>query len=122
MHCILMYICPIHRSFAYGPMRRQILIVMLDKLMNTIYSFGAAIVIFGAWGKIEHKEFGSDALTAGLLTETALFFVYGLLEWRKRPQHRPDSAREEVDPAKVEELTATLNKTNRLMNKVFKAD
>jgi hypothetical protein len=122
MHCILMYICPIQRSFAYGPMRRQIIIVMVDKLMNTIYSFGAAFVIFGAWGKIEHKEFGSDALTAGLLTETALFFVYGLLEWRKRPQHQPDSKREEADPAKVEELTATLNKTNRLMNKVFKTD
>jgi hypothetical protein len=95
---------------------------MLDKLMNTIYSFGAAIVIFGAWGKIEHKEFGGSALTAGLLTETALFCVYGLLEWRKRSQHQPDSAREEADPAKVEELTATLNKTNQLMNKVFKTD
>jgi hypothetical protein len=44
------------------------------------------------------------------------------LEWRKRSQHQPDSAREEADPAKVEELTATLNKTNRLMNKVFKTD
>lgn len=96
---------------------------MLDKLMNTIYSFGAAIVIFGAWGKIEHKVFGSSALTAGLLTETALFCVYGLLEWRKRSDHQPESAREETaDSAKLEELTATLNKTNRLMNKVFKAD
>jgi hypothetical protein len=95
---------------------------MLDKLMNTIYSFGAAIVIFGAWGKIEHKEFGSDALTAGLLTETGLFCVYGLLEWRKRSQHQPDVQREEADPAKVEELTAILEKTNRLMNKVFKTD
>ncbi len=122
MHCILMYICHIHRSFAYGPMRRQIIIVMLDKLMNTIYSFGAAVVILGAWGKIEHKEFGSGALTAGLLTETALFFVYGLLEWRKRSEHQPDAAREDADPAKVEELTAALNKTNRLMNKVFKID
>lgn len=95
---------------------------MLDKLMNTIYSFGAAIVIFGAWGKIEHKEFGSDALTAGLLTETGLFCVYGLLEWRRRSQHHPDVPREEADPAKAEELTATLEKTNRLMNKVFKID
>jgi hypothetical protein len=95
---------------------------MLDKLMNTIYSFGAAVVIFGAWGKIEHKEFGSDALTAGLLTETGVFCVYGLLEWRKRSQHHPDGPGEETDPGQVEELTATLKKTNRLMNKVFKTD
>ncbi len=57
--------------------------MLFDKIINTAYSFGAAIVIFGAWGKIEHKEFGSTALTAGLLTETAIFCIYGMLEWRK---------------------------------------
>jgi hypothetical protein len=59
--------------------------MLLDKIINTVFSFGAAIVIFGAWGKLENKEFGSTALTAGLLTETAIFCLYGILEWRRRP-------------------------------------
>ena len=52
----------------------------LEKVMNTVYSFAAAVVIFGAWAKLEHKEYGSLALTAGLLTEVAIFFLYGILE------------------------------------------
>jgi hypothetical protein len=59
--------------------------MLLDKIINTVFSFGAAVVIFGAWGKLENKEFGSTALTAGLLTETAIFCLYGVLEWVRRP-------------------------------------
>jgi hypothetical protein len=60
--------------------------MLLDKIINTVFSFGAAVVIFGAWGKLEHATFGDRALTAGLLTETAIFCLYGLLEWIRRPQ------------------------------------
>jgi hypothetical protein len=66
--------------------------MLLDKIINTIFSFGAAVVIFGAWGKLEHKDFGDQALTAGLLTETAIFCLYGLLEWIHRPASRADVA------------------------------
>lgn len=64
--------------------------MQFEKIINTVYSFGAAVVIFGAWGKLEHKDFGSAALTVGLLTEVAIFCVYGLMEWRKksRPEAR----------------------------------
>ena len=60
--------------------------MLLDKIINTVFSFGAAVVIFGAWGKLEHTTFGDTALTVGLLTETAIFCLYGLLEWIRRPQ------------------------------------
>lgn len=30
--------------------------MLLEKIINTAYSFGAAIVVFGAWAKIEHRE------------------------------------------------------------------
>jgi hypothetical protein len=59
--------------------------MLLDKIINTVFSLGAAIVIFGAWGKLEHKDFGDTALTAGLLTETGIFCLYGIMEWRRRP-------------------------------------
>jgi len=117
--------------------------MMLDKFMNTIFSIGAAVVIFGAWGKIEHKDFGDTALTAGLLTECCLFCAYALLEWRRRPASpsggqpldasqdlpsgpaRPSPTGQPVTglPAgQVEELTSTLQQTNQLLNKVFRAD
>jgi hypothetical protein len=64
--------------------------MLLDKIINTVFSFGAAVVIFGAWGKLESKDFGDTALTAGLLTETAIFCLYGLLEWIHRPASRAD--------------------------------
>jgi len=55
-----------------------------DKIINTAYSFGAAIVVFGAWAKIEHRDLGDTALTVGLLTETGIFVIYGLMEWRRK--------------------------------------
>jgi hypothetical protein len=83
--------------------------MLLDKIINTIFSVGAAIVIFGAWGKLENKEFGSTALTAGLLTETGIFFLYGILEWRRRPtltdetmDHHGEQPRPDKQPRSAE--------------------
>ena len=97
----------------------------VEKIINTAYSFGAAIVVFGAWGKLEHKDFGDIALTAGLLTETVIFFIYGLQEWRRDPaappaEKTPKSARELAGPEDFGELTATMKQTNQILNKVFK--
>ncbi|HEX9511362.1 MAG TPA: hypothetical protein VF939_12825 [Puia sp.] len=99
----------------------------LEKIINTAYSFGAAIVVFGAWGKLEHKDFGDIALTAGLLTETCIFFIYGLMEWRRDPapqpaEQKPTSSDGSASPEDVGELTATMQQTNRILNKVFKAE
>ena len=101
----------------------------MEKIMNTLYSFAAAVVIFGAWAKLEHKDYGSLALTIGLLTETAIFFLYGLMEWGKKPA--PDTSMTSTPPITpsssstpidTEELTTTLKKTNHILNKVFRAE
>jgi hypothetical protein len=99
----------------------------LEKIINTAYSFGAAIVVFGAWGKLEHKDFGDIALTAGLLTETVIFCIYGLQEWRRDPavppaekKPQPKPTREPAGPEDFGELTATMKQTNQILNKVFK--
>ncbi|MBS1664023.1 MAG: hypothetical protein JST68_23460 [Bacteroidetes bacterium] len=34
--------------------------MLIDKILNTAFSFGAAVVIFGAWSKIEHNEYSVD--------------------------------------------------------------
>lgn len=110
-----------------------------EKVINTAYSFGAAVVVFGAWAKIEHKIFADTALTIGLLVETSIFIIYGVMEWRKdtvdtaegtpviKPKEpvqkeAPAPPQRQLDGVTVEELTATMKKTNQILNKVFKAD
>jgi gliding motility-associated protein GldL len=50
--------------------------VFFDKILPTLYSVGAAVVIFGAWAKILHKDFADVMLTVGLLTEAAIFLTF----------------------------------------------
>jgi hypothetical protein len=97
----------------------------LEKLINTVYSFAAAVVIFGAWAKLEHKDYGSIALTAGLLTEVGIFFIYGLMEWSKQPGELPAPKQPYATPLseeKAKELTSTLKNTNHILNKVFRTE
>jgi gliding motility-associated protein GldL len=51
----------------------------LEKIINTVVSVGAAVVIFGAWAKILHKSYADLMLTVGLLTEAAIFLIYAFL-------------------------------------------
>jgi hypothetical protein len=100
--------------------------MLFDKIINTAFSLGAAIVIFGAWAKIEHKEYGSTALTAGLLTETGIFCIYGALEWRKDPARQepsptpPIHTGTPVHKENIEELTDSIRQTARILNKIFR--
>jgi hypothetical protein len=112
-----------------------------EKIMNTVYSFAAGVVIFGAWAKLEHKDYGSVALTVGLLTETGIFFLYGLSEWSKKqeeptrsaiqptPMQSPATlssagpyAGQSSDAEQTAELTSTLKQTNHLLKKVFRTE
>jgi hypothetical protein len=88
-----------------------------DKILNTAYSFAAAIVVFGAWAKLEHKEFGSLALTIGLLVESSIFVIYGLVEWRD-PSRRNETP---ADPQTIDQLNKTMEKTNGILRKIFRA-
>ena len=109
--------------------------MQLEKIINTAYSFGAAVVVFGAWAKIEHKDYSDTALTVGLLVETGIFCIYGLLEWSRGPEGvgeaNAGSVRPQMNmtptttgssaPDEVGELTETMKQTNRILNKVFRA-
>jgi hypothetical protein len=105
----------------------------LEKILNTAFSFGAAVVIFGAWAKIETMEFGNIALTAGLLTETLIFCCYGLLEWRRKPAPGEESSGRHDEGAmppahngtpvhreNVEALTDSIRQTAHILNKIFR--
>ena len=93
-----------------------------DKILNTAYSFAAAIVVFGAWAKLEHKDFGGIALTVGMLVESAIFFIYGLVEWRVRREPKGPVTPEEkpVGPGGIDELQQTMEKTNGMLKKIFR--
>ncbi|MBS1606186.1 MAG: hypothetical protein JST42_26245 [Bacteroidetes bacterium] len=100
--------------------------MLFDKIINTLFSLGAAIVIFGAWAKIESKEFATTALTIGLMTETAIFCIYGILEWRRQPSAKespapPAVTGTPVHKENVEELTDSIRQTVQVLNRIFRA-
>lgn len=95
-----------------------------DKILNTAYSFAAAIVVFGAWAKLESKDFGSLALTIGMLVESGIFVIYGFVEWREQRQPAAPPARPEekvAGPDRLDELQQTVEKTNGMLKKIFRA-
>jgi hypothetical protein len=103
-----------------------------DKILNTAYSFAAAIVVFGAWAKLDHRDFGSLALTIGMLVESGIFVIYGFVEWREQrqpaaPEQRqatgPVPAPEEkpAGPDRIDELQKTVEKTNGMLRNIFRA-
>ncbi|MEO6814237.1 MAG: gliding motility protein GldL [Ginsengibacter sp.] len=57
-------------------------------LVDVLVSAGAAVVIFAAWAKLTHQSYADTMLTIGMWTETAIFFVYAVIEW-VRPQAHP---------------------------------
>lgn len=44
--------------------------------LNSLYSFGASVVVLGALFKIQHWNGAGFMLTAGLITEALIFFIY----------------------------------------------
>ncbi|QRR03606.1 type IX secretion system motor protein PorL/GldL [Dyadobacter sandarakinus] len=64
-----------------------------DKLVPTIYSAGAAVVILGALFKIQHWDGGGPMLTAGLGTEVIIFILYALQTLTQSSDRDPDWTR-----------------------------
>ncbi|HEV2481774.1 MAG TPA: hypothetical protein VGS79_19035 [Puia sp.] len=107
-----------------------------DKILNTAYSFAAAIVVFGAWAKLEQKEFGGLALTIGMLVESGIFVIYGLVEWREQRQpaasETPATTATTVanettgvkplDADRIDELQQTVEKTHGMLKKIFRTE
>ncbi|PWJ60592.1 gliding motility-associated protein GldL [Dyadobacter jejuensis] len=61
-----------------------------DRLVPTIYSAGAAVVILGALFKIQHWDGGGPMLTIGLGTEVGIFLIYALQTFVQPINSEPD--------------------------------
>ncbi|GGB91717.1 type IX secretion system motor protein PorL/GldL [Dyadobacter sediminis] len=64
-----------------------------DKLVPTIYSAGAAVVILGALFKIQHWDGGGPMLTLGLGTEVLIFLLYAIQTLTQSADRDPDWTR-----------------------------
>ena len=47
------------------------------RLLNIVYSWGAAVVILGALFKLLHLPMGNEMLFVGMITEFLVFFISG---------------------------------------------
>jgi len=92
-----------------------------EKIINTAYAVGAAIVVFSAWRKILHLTGADTFLTIGLLTEVFIFLMAAAYEWvpsNKETQsgNSYSVAQELPDNAKLTDSIDTLTNT---IKKVF---
>jgi methyl-accepting chemotaxis protein len=72
--------------------------------LNTVISWGASVVIIGLMFKILHWPGGELFISAGLLTESFLFFILGIAAMNVEEEATPDAA---GDGSKLHDLLAT---------------
>lgn len=58
----------------------------LEKSINVVASFGAAVVIVGALFKIVHWNGANEMLMVGMFTEAAIFILFGVLYLQQKPE------------------------------------
>lgn len=58
----------------------------LEKSINVVASFGAAVVIIGALFKIVHWTGANEMLMVGMFTEAAIFILFGVLYLKAKPE------------------------------------
>ena len=58
----------------------------LEKSINVVASFGAAVVIVGALFKIVHWSGANEMLMVGMFTEAAIFILFGVLYLKQVPE------------------------------------
>lgn len=96
-------------------MKKTVVKIDAGIALNFVVSIGAAVVLFGAWGKLLHKPFADTMLTVGLLTECFIFILYAFMPPKKEAHtpkivhhNHPQSAA--VDTKDIQELNKTLKK------------
>ena len=62
----------------------------MEKSINVIASFGAAVVIVGALFKIVHWDGANEMLMVGMFTEAAIFILFGVLYLQAKPEKSYD--------------------------------
>lgn len=90
----------------------------MKKLLDITVSFGAAVVIFGAWAKLLHKPYADLMLTVGLLTEAGIFIMYGIQSILNK-----DVACESTHPTNsndIEKMEKEISKISNKFDKIFK--
>lgn len=87
-----------------------------DRLVPTIYSAGAAVVVLGAMAKIQHISSLGWLLTAGLITEAIIFTLYALQSFIFPIASGEDYAWERVYPELSEDYKGEARKTTAQAN------
>ncbi len=62
----------------------------MERIINIIASFGAAVVIVGALFKILHWDYANEMLMVGMFTEAFIFILFGVLYISVKPEKSYD--------------------------------
>jgi gliding motility-associated protein GldL len=90
--------------------------MVLEKSINVVASFGAAVVIVGALFKIVHWAGANEMLIVGMFTEAAIFILFGVLYLNQKPEK--DYKWEHVYPELVGDKPAKSRSTDLGLNQL----
>lgn len=89
-------------------------------LIEAGVSFGAAVVVMGALFKLEHMAFASTFLWIGLITEAAIFTVYGFQYlFNKIPNDSPTISSPTGTIHNTDKLTESVDRLDSTIKKIF---
>jgi len=88
--------------------------LVIEKILNVAFSFGAAVVIFGATAKILHWKNADISIMVGLLTEVAIFLTMGLVEAFK-PKETPGQISNNVYANKMSQQLPSIDISQELL-------
>jgi gliding motility-associated protein GldL len=86
----------------------------MERIINIIASFGAAVVIVGALFKILHWNFANEMLMVGMFTEAGIFILFGFLYLSVKPEKHYDW--EKVYPELASDFKGELPKRSTQSN------
>lgn len=86
----------------------------IDKTLNVLFSFGAAVVIFGAMAKILHWRNADIFIMIGLLSEVAIFFIMGFVE-AVRPKQLVETTQPSKSPTAYSQNLPHVELTDQLI-------
>lgn len=88
-----------------------------ENWLNVATSFGAAVVIIGAWQKITHQPAADVFLTIGLLTEAIIFALYGIFYIKNPSEMATTTTTADTKTVKVDAgIEESINLSKEKMN------
>ena len=95
-----------------------------SNLIEAVVSFGAAVVVIGAYFKIVHLPYADIMLAVGLITEASIFMLYGFQYLVGKVPHsvsheKEHSVSQSSSPQNLDGLTKSIDSLHSTIKTIY---